>query len=263
MAAITDEMEGGFFRACKRNQLAEVARMLDEEPALIDLLKQENNAVAYVCLQINTHGASLPSCDGPQDCLAMVGLLLDRGCDPCVRGNTGVMTALHYAANANEALSQVEIVRLLVQRGADPEASIEWDPSLTPFRQVPPPPAEVVDILRNAAAIRRAWEEEAAAAVAAVAQAAEAVPPIRAMYPGMEPKDIFIKAIRYAREDDVLLLLQDYHAEVINQAMGNHAPIEHVALLMHMAAPVTDGLDDEKVRRALLFSQPTFLELTV
>jgi hypothetical protein len=251
---MADAMEGEFFRACKKNQLNEVERMLDEAPELVRHLKQENNAVAYVCLQANTHGASFPWSDSPQDCLELVRVLLDRGCDPNHRGNEGVMTALHYAANANEARSQVEIVRVLVQRGADPSAAIEWDPGLTPLKQVPPPPAAVADILRNAAPIRAAWEEEAAAAAAAAV--AEAIPPIRALYPDLDPQAIFMKAIRYAREDDVQMVLQHYRDEVINHAMGNLAPIEHAATLISMGAPATPGLDEEKRRQRLYWQDP-------
>ena len=258
-----DELEGDFFRACKKNRLADVTAMLDAHPQLVARLKQENNAAAYVCLQVNMHGASLPGVEGLQDCLAMVTLLLDRGVEPNTRGNDGVMTALHYAANANDALSQRELVRVLVERGADPEAAIGWDPSLTPMRQQPPPPASVVDLLRNAPAIRREYEEQAAAAetaaaaaVAAADSAQEAVPPIRAMYPGMEPGDIFMKAIRYAREDDVLLLLQDYVDEVINTAASSCTPIENVSMLMHMAPPVTPGLSDDDARRRRYWQDP-------
>jgi ankyrin repeat protein len=252
---MADALEGDFFRACKKNQVDEVARMLDQAPELVRHLKQENNAVAYVCLQANTHGKNFPWSDGPQDCLEMVRTLLDRGCDPNHRGNEGVMTALHYAANANEALSQVEIVRVLVQRGADPSAAIDWDPGLTPLKQVPPPPAAVVDILRNAAPIRAAWEEEAAAAVA-LPEAVPDLPMIRAMYPDDDPQTIYMKAIRYAREDDVQMVLQCYGDELINHAKGNLAPIEHAATLITMGAPATPGLTDEKRRQRLYWQDP-------
>lgn len=70
-----------------RVPLGQVGRMLREAPGLATMLKQENNAIAYACLQVNTHGANLPSCAGPQDILPLVQLLLDHGVDPNTRGN--------------------------------------------------------------------------------------------------------------------------------------------------------------------------------
>ena len=162
MAEIPGEVEVKFFRACKQNKLQEARSMLDSHPGLVTHLKQECNVVGYVCMQINTHGQNLPSCEGPQCVLELCRLLLDRGVNVNARGNAGVSTALHYAANANEAASQTGIVRLLIQRGADPNATPEWEPSMTPLKQLPKPPPRVAELLRNAEAIRREWLEQVA-----------------------------------------------------------------------------------------------------
>ena len=241
---------GDFFRHVKKNQLAQAKALMQQHAGLKDKLKQETNAVAYACTQINTHGANIPGCDGPQDFLELIRMLLDQGVDPNKRGNQGVTPVLMLAANANEALSQAQIVRLLVERGADPDARIEWDPDMTPLNQMPAPPASVRDILRNAAPIRAEY----------MARPPEPAPqegiPWDTLYPGKTPPQILLEALKWGDDQAIAGLLREMRAAVINQACGTYAPIQQAAMLGFYCTPARPGADESRRQRAEYWQDP-------
>eukprot|EP01048_Picozoa_sp_COSAG05_P012087 COSAG05_NODE_1187_length_5585_cov_47.661502_1_plen_255_part_00 len=250
MSAIPDDTQREFFSACKKNQVAVASAMLDQHSALVGCLRSENNAVAYVCMQVNTHGTGLPGTDGHQDVYQMVDMLLRRGVDPNFRGNEGVLTALHYAANANDAASQADIVRLLLQYGANPGARIEWDPGYTILGQRPRPPAAVAALIEDAAGIRLDFQQQQAAAAAAAAAAADQGPEpepeshvnsVHTAYPGLGPAAILMKAIKYAREEHVGQILAEHRDEVVNKACGTCA-YHRIVVAMHAWASRLPGV---------------------
>eukprot|EP01051_Picozoa_sp_SAG22_P026266 SAG22_NODE_8203_length_675_cov_0.861111_1_plen_97_part_10 len=66
------------------------------------------------------------------------GRAADRA-DPNQRGSPTCPSALHYVANANDVPYQLDLLRLLLERGADPTAT-ELD-GMTPVQQRAPPPS--------------------------------------------------------------------------------------------------------------------------
>eukprot|EP01048_Picozoa_sp_COSAG05_P000496 COSAG05_NODE_13_length_36464_cov_294.169449_22_plen_855_part_00 len=240
---IPDTIEADFFRAARKNQAGAVRALLAEFPGLISCLKQGNSAVGYVCMQAN-FGAT-------NDYTGVLRLLLDSKVDANARQNDGVPTALHYMANANEAPAQEEIVRMLCERGADPDAR-ETQDHTTPLRQQPRPPPAVAAIIRSAHELREGWQRvQAEREQARPAVAAAAVPPLQTKYPGKTPSQIIFEAIKWGREEDVSAVLAGTRDELVNQAVYNEAycPIDYAVMLGYFASPTPEGADQDRVRR--------------
>eukprot|EP01052_Picozoa_sp_SAG31_P030335 SAG31_NODE_3103_length_4672_cov_2.447409_1_plen_846_part_00 len=244
-----EDVEKEFFRACKNSQRETVERLAREHPGLLQLFKQGHSPIGYVCLNAN-YGS-------PHDYVDVVRLLCSRGCDVNARENDGCLTALHLAANANDSPVQEQLVRLLIQYGADPGARETLD-NTTPLQQLPRPPAQVAAIINDADAIRRGWEEEMARQEPGPEVGAQAVLH-EDLFAGMGPAKALLQAIKCGREDAVMAAIADGGQGMLNDqgtCTSQFCPVDYACALAAFASPAPPGSDEARVRRAEYWADP-------
>ncbi|HEY1316681.1 MAG TPA: ankyrin repeat domain-containing protein [Gaiella sp.] len=158
-----------FLAACRRADRVEARRRLDDDPALVERLTDEERAAIFRAAEAGDTAAvalmldlgfplETQGDDGgtPLHAAAYNGsadtarLLLDRGADVDARDTTWNSTPLVWAAvgsgrpgTGEEAGDWVEIVRILIERGASTDGI-----TLTPDDPKPPSP-EVAELLRT------------------------------------------------------------------------------------------------------------------